>query len=37
MMVEIVGVAADSKNAFIGMDPLEMMYVPRLQHAVAAD
>jgi len=33
MMVEIVGVAADSKNAFIGMDPLEMLYVPRLQHA----
>jgi hypothetical protein len=34
MMVEIVGVAADSKNAFIAMDPLEMLYVPRLQHAM---
>jgi len=34
MMVEIVGVAADSTNAFIGLEPLEMMYVPRLQHPI---
>jgi predicted permease len=34
MLVEIVGVAADSKNAFIGMAPLEMIYVPRLQHPI---
>ena len=29
---EIVGVARDSKNAFIAMDPLEMLFVPHLQH-----
>ena len=29
---EIVGVARDSKNVFIAMDPQEMLYVPRLQH-----
>jgi putative ABC transport system permease protein len=34
-MVQIVGVAADSKNLFIAMDPLEMLYVPRLQHPSA--
>jgi predicted permease len=35
VMVQIVGVAADSKNVFIAMDPLEMLYVPRLQHPSA--
>jgi predicted permease len=29
---EVVGVARDSKNAFIAMDPLEMLFVPHLQH-----
>jgi predicted permease len=33
VFVEIVGVARDSKNAFIAMDPLEQLYLPYLQHS----